>query len=532
MRKRLFWLLLLLLALASAFLLLRSHSLPKHIFLITLDTMRADAIDYRMNGLSATPNLAALAAAGVRFDNAYSITPITLPSHAAMFYSLPPHVLKILNNGQERSIPYLSLAEIMKKNGYASGAVISLAVLKREFGLEKGFDHYLENFRPNLWYRSAAEVNRDAFTLIERLKNGKSFVWLHYSDTHEPYFPPGQSERFAILFRGKTLFSGPSIEQPMVRVPLLLQPGANTVLLETEIPALAVNGFSGIAFSNFRIEETKPGVEIGLTPSPDLLRHEDQFDTITLHTTAVRSSLKLTLAGKNACQIFLSFKYQLKTDDATMRANYRREARYLDEQIGLLVAYLNNAGIYKSSAFLVMGDHGEGLGEYKGHFGHIHFLNKVYCHVPFFVSGHDVRREGVRHDLVSNFNVAPTLLALTGARKKTYMIGSDVMKGRGDPNLLLATYSPEAYFDSFALIRFPLQVIFQPGKTEHTMEFYDLATDPFGTSDISSNDDPSGKRPEMERAVLNLARTITAHKHIRITKKNLTIEKLKALGYL
>lgn len=190
MRRGLLWLLLPLGVLACGWFLSERRPLPEHIFLITLDTTRADAVDYRTTGNDRTPNLAALAAAGMRFDNAYSVIPITTPSHAAMFYSLPPHVFKIYNNGQERAVPYPALAEIMKRNGYATGAVISLAVLKSEFGLARGFDHYLENFKPGLWYRTAAEVNRDAFALIDKMKSGRSFIWIHYSDPHEPYSPP------------------------------------------------------------------------------------------------------------------------------------------------------------------------------------------------------------------------------------------------------------------------------------------------------------------------------------------------------
>ncbi len=127
----------------------------------------------------------------------------------------------------------------MKKKGYATGAVISLAVLNRDFGLAKGFDHYLENFKPGLWYRTAAEVNRDAFALVDKLKNGRSFIWLHYSDPHEPYFPPGDKARFTVFQGADVLYSGPSIEQPVLRLPLLLQVGETVIGLETEPPALS-----------------------------------------------------------------------------------------------------------------------------------------------------------------------------------------------------------------------------------------------------------------------------------------------------
>ncbi len=516
-------------ALAAAGWLLLRRPLPRHVFLITLDTLRADAVDYRSGGDTATPNLAALAAAGVRFANAYSVIPITTPSHAAMFYSLPPHALQQYNNGQRLQAPYPPLAEIMKRNGFATGAVVSLAVLKREFGLDRGFDRYEENFRPFLWYRSAEEVNRDAFAMIRRLKGGRSFVWLHYSDPHEPYFPPGGRERFTASCAGETLFSGPSSEQPVLRLRLLLRPGANEVTLDTEPPA---GGFTSIAFSDLRVEALEPGRTIRLGPSSDLQPRSERYGRVTFHTTSARSSLDLTLAGDQPCRAELAFKYQLKTGDEAMRRGYRREVAYLDGQIGRLIGFLKSEGLYKTSAFLVLGDHGEGLGEYNGHFGHIHYLNKVYTHVPFFISGRGVRGRGERRQPVSNLSVAPTLLAMAGIAPPAYMTGHDTLKGGGDPRLFMETYSPEAYFDSFAVVRFPWQLVFQPGRREGQMEFYDLAADPLGTANLQAGGDPSGQRPEMTAAVLRLSRAITSARRRLGGSEKKTMDTLKTLGYL
>lgn len=532
MSKRSFWPLALLpalAALAAAGWLVLRRPLPRHIFLITLDTMRADALDYRGGGDSATPNLAALANAGVRFANAYSVIPITTPSHAAMFYSLPPHALKQYNNGQRLESPYPSLAEIMKRGGYATGAVVSLAVLKREFGLDRGFDRYEENFRPFLWYRSAEEVNRDAFAMIRRLKGGRSFVWLHYSDPHEPYFPPGDGGRFTVSCAGGTLFSGPSSEQPVLRLGLALRPGRNEVALDSEPPA---GGFTSIAFSDLRVEALEPGMTIRLEPSGDMQPRSERYGRVSFHTTAPRSSLTLTLAGDRPCRAELAFKYQLKTGAEAMRRGYRREVAYLDGQIGRLIGFLKSEGLYEASAFLVLGDHGEGLGEYNGHFGHIHYLNQVYTHVPFFVSGCGVRGRGERRQLVSNLSVAPTILALAGIRPQAFMTGRDALKGGGDARLFMETYSPEAYFDSFAVVRFPWQLVFQPGRRDAQMEFYDLAADPLGTVDLQPRDDPSGQRPEMTAAVLRLSRAITSARRRLGGSEKKTMDTLKTLGYL
>ena len=534
MKKKLFWLLPPLVLLAFFLIFFAGRPVPEHIFLITLDTTRADAIEYGASENSPTPNLAALANAGVRFENAYTVIPITTPSHAAMFYSLPPHVLKVFNNGQKRSVPYPTLAEIMKKKGYATGAVISLAVLNRDFGLSRGFDHYLENFKPGLWYKTAAEVNRDAFALVDKLKNGRSFIWLHYSDPHEPYFPPGEDARFTVSQGADVLYSGPSIEQPVLRLPLLLQAGENIIALETEQPAsLGADGaFAGIGYSDLQVKALDPGADIVMVPSPDLSRRSERYGLVTFNTHATRSTLTVTNRGNAPCRAELAFKYQVKTSPEARRSGYEREVRYLDAQIGLLLDHLKKEGLYERSTFLVMGDHGEGLGEYRSHFGHIHYLNKVYTHVPFIVSGRNIRGGGVRADLVSNFSVAPTLLSLVGVRKPRHMTGNDALAADGNTRLFLETYSPESYFDAFSVVHFPWQVIFYPGRTERSLEFYNLENDRFGTVNLQAGGDPSGQRSEMTNSVLRVSRIITANKRKQDSLNQKTMDTLKSLGYL
>lgn len=523
-----------LLAGLALFLVISKRSGPDYIFLITLDTTRADHIDYSPINNSRTPNLGRLAAAGMYFENAYSVIPITFPSHAAMFYSLPPHVFKIYNNGQERFIPYTSLAEIMKSKGYATGAVISLAILNKNFGLNKGFDYYMENFSSGLWYKTAAEVNRDAFTLIEKLKGKKSFIWIHYSDPHEPYFPPGPQEKFTVHCGQQLLFSGPSIEQPVLRLMLTLKPGTNIVRLNSEIPAFLRENqaFTAVSYTDLRIKALDADADIAMSFSPDMVSRNERYGLVTINSPKSESFLTVANKGTKPCRAELAFKYMLKIKDQAKSAGYEKEIRYMDTQIGLLLAHLKEAKLYDKSIFVVMGDHGEGLGEYQSHFGHIHYLNKVYTHVPFIISGKNIPRRGAQNELVSNFNVAPTLLDLIHAQKPKAMVGKSALESSQDARLFQETYSPEAYFDAFAVIRFPWQIVFYPGRPSESLEFINLQHDRFGVKNLISEPDPSGQRAEMIRSVLQISRIITANKRNQDSLNKKTMDTLKSLGYL
>lgn len=57
-------------------------SAPRRIVFISLDPVRADALDDLSSG--AYPNLAAIANEGARFDRFYAASTYTIPSHMAM----------------------------------------------------------------------------------------------------------------------------------------------------------------------------------------------------------------------------------------------------------------------------------------------------------------------------------------------------------------------------------------------------------------------------------------------------------------
>ncbi|MBN1196924.1 MAG: sulfatase-like hydrolase/transferase, partial [Candidatus Aminicenantes bacterium] len=232
-----------------------SPSTPRYIFLVTLDTTRADFVNYALQNNEQTPHFASLAAKGMVFENAYTLIPITLPSHASMMYSQPPHLLKVYNNGNYSRVDKPALAQLLRDRGFQTGAVISLGVLRAEAGLDQGFDRYMEDFRPGLWHRTAAEVNRDAIRQISGLKGKEAFIWIHYSDPHGPYFTPEYDEKFGVFLNEKEIFSARSTDQFVANLELDLIPGRNVLKMNTEIPAVNRNNqpifINNIAFMNF-----------------------------------------------------------------------------------------------------------------------------------------------------------------------------------------------------------------------------------------------------------------------------------------
>jgi len=517
----------------------RYNSQPTYIFLVTLDTTRADYIDYSCSGNTLTPHLAQLANQGQYFENAYALIPITLPSHASMFYSLPPHRLRIYNNGQIQKVSRPSVTQLLKKNGFATGAVISLGVLKAEFGLDKGFDRYIENFKPYLWTKHADEVNQEAFHLIPqtlREKPGKKyFFWIHYSDPHEPYFPPEKTGTFKIMVNNLEVFRSRSTEQPAVNIEFTLAPGKNSIVFDTEVPANFNDCAGGpvqvryIKYQDFSLQplDKKTAVK---TIIPDDWNTKKTRTGTNYYANEKKSRIALLNPTREPITVNLRFIYRLWVDDAGRKRLYKEEIKFMDRQLGKFLDFLKKENLYENAVFIIMGDHGEGLGEYRDYFGHIHFLNRPAVKVPLIIAGKGIKSRGKRQEPVSNLNIAPTLLDIAGIEKPGFMLGHSLLKSLPRTKLLLETYAPEAYFDAFSIIDYPYQVIFYPGRRGEKLEFVHLENP--GAGGIENKNQQGKIRAELVNSLLKISRIITATKGKIGGVSERHQEILKSLGYL
>src|SRR5207237_1587179 len=61
-----------------------------NVVIITIDTLRADHLGCYGYKHIRTPNIDALAADGLRFERAYTVVPVTLPSHTVIFTGTYP----------------------------------------------------------------------------------------------------------------------------------------------------------------------------------------------------------------------------------------------------------------------------------------------------------------------------------------------------------------------------------------------------------------------------------------------------------
>lgn len=169
-----------------------------NLIIITADALRADHMGAYGYHRDTTPNLDRFAEESVLFTNVITPNPKTTPSLATMFTGLHPTQTRVRDVYDRLSDPRIeTLAELLKGEGFTTGAVVSNWVLKPRFSkLDRGFDTYNFDFshtelnRKNIWERDAKKTTSDAIEWLEENANERFFFWVHYIEPHGAYFPP------------------------------------------------------------------------------------------------------------------------------------------------------------------------------------------------------------------------------------------------------------------------------------------------------------------------------------------------------
>jgi len=402
---------------------------PLNVVLITIDTLRADHVGCYGYKQVKTPNIDGLAADGARFERAFAVVPVTLPSHSSMLTGTYPMFSGMHDfSGNTLSPLQPTLASVLKQAGYQTGAVIGAAVLDSRFGLNQGFDFYYDHFE----FSRLDEANLDemerpgnvvadvALDWLAKNSQKKFFLWMHLYDPHFPYKPPAPySQEYA---------SHP----------------------------------------------------------------------------------------------------------------YDGEIAFADEQVGRLLRFLKEKGIYQNTVIVLCGDHGEGLGEH-GERTHGFFIYNATMHVPLIIRLPENGAARTIDDPVSLVDLMPTVLGAVGLDIPSQVQGRSLLpelrdnkasrddKTERDRVLYGETFLPRIHFDWSEL-----------RGSENTKyhfidaprpELYDLSKDPGEVHNLFR--EKKAVADEMQAKLTAMIRDYSAGKEMA-EKTGLDpalMERLKALGY-
>lgn len=180
-----------------------SAPLSGPIIVVSIDTLRADHLPPYGYDKVKTPAISALAADGVVFERAYSHTPQTLPAHATILSGRLPFETGVRDETgfavrpAERLLP-----ELLRDRGYATAAVVSSYLLRKETGIGQGFEFFDAQMPPSSPELPFSHVQRDggdSVAIAERwlgtTGTSRAFLFLHLYEPHAPYAAP---ERFSI----------------------------------------------------------------------------------------------------------------------------------------------------------------------------------------------------------------------------------------------------------------------------------------------------------------------------------------------
>jgi arylsulfatase A-like enzyme/Tfp pilus assembly protein PilF len=396
---------------------------PPDVFLITIDTLRADHLHCYGYDRIRTPALDQLAKEGVRFAQAFTPSPITNSSHASILTGLLPSSHGVSDFGVPLAPTHATLAELLQKRGYRTAAFIGSVILDSKSlapGFDRGFEFY-DNFPEHPEIKSHwGRLERRGMDVVQRTeawldghREGPHFIWVHLYDPHDPYEPPAP---YSELYKNR-LYDG--------------------------------------------------------------------------------------------------------------------EIAYADSAFGHFIAYLKKQDWYDGALIVVVGDHGEGLGEHRED-THGIFLYDSTTHVPMIIKLPNAREAGKEaREQVRTTDILPTILDLLGIPVPASLDGDSLKPFFADVDLVPRTVFGETDYP----LRFgwaPLRSVRKEGfKFIETPkpELYELHSDPGELRNSYVPWDGQVQKLRKELAELS-AKSPARGKPSPAAVSAGTIDELHALGYL
>jgi arylsulfatase len=185
---------------------------PRHVLLVSIDTLRADYLGTYGNPVVQTPHIDALAASGAVFERHISSAPTTLLSHTALMTGNWPHTHRVPRNGFVVPEENQMLAEVLSDAGWRTAGFIGGHPLRRSYGFAQGFQHYDEEVSPvergvrgTRFTRRAEKVTDSVLAWLDAepaSADARLFLFVHYFDVHAPYIAP---EPYRDMYRSDRL---------------------------------------------------------------------------------------------------------------------------------------------------------------------------------------------------------------------------------------------------------------------------------------------------------------------------------------
>lgn len=332
---------------------------PRTLVVISIDTLRADHLGSYGGERASTPFLDRFAEESIRLGHLTAAAPTTLASHLSLVTGTHGLHHGISRNAYIVHQDNLTLAEICAEAGYRTAGVVSSFALSALTDFNQGFEYFDEAFddrvrptdpMPN--HRRAASTTDAALGALDEYGEDEDlFLFVHYFDPHHPYDPPAP--------------------------------------FDERLQGLAAELEGGKDDMDRAVEERQLA-HLGKAPGlTRVLTHGLPRDFV-IEADGIPRGIDEALASR-----------------------YAREVEYLDQEVGRLLAGLEEAGRYGDALIVVTADHGETFWEHADAWNHGLCVYDTTMHVPFLMK----RPGGVGAgrtipNPISQVDVLPTLLPL------------------------------------------------------------------------------------------------------------------------
>jgi arylsulfatase A-like enzyme len=390
---------------------------PNILFIMT-DDHAAHAISAYGSKVNVTPNIDRIAREGALFRNVFATNAICTPSRAAILTGQYSHVngVTMFNRFDSSRV---TVARLLQRQGYHT-AMIG----KWHLGSDPvGFDHWeifpgQGSYTDPVLYTARRETTYTGYStdiitdlglafLRDRPRDKPFFLMLHHKAPHRHWQP---DSAHAAQFAGRWIPEPPTLwDDYTTRTDALRE---NEQLIATHLSR----------------NDLKLAPPPGLTPQ-ERNRWLGAFpDTVTIE----RDGATVTLTGNELTR----WKYQRYMQD------YLATVQSVDDNIGRVLAYLDDSGLARSTIVIYTSDQGFFLGDHGMY--DKRFMYEESLRMPFVVRWPGVIRAGSTLDqIVLNVDFAPTFLEVAGAEPRSDMHGRSVLailRGRAPSNWRTSMY--------------------------------------------------------------------------------------------
>ncbi len=446
-----------------------------NIVLIMTDNQPADAVGCYGNSEIYTPNLDALAAAGIRFDNAYCPNAMCSPSRASVWSGRMPcqhgvhtwlndQLMDQWPDGWSAVAEFETLPEILGGHGYAT-AMIGKYHLGKLDKAQNGIEHWITMSRGHTldFYGNEMTVNGDTF-----IHEGHSVDF--FTDKAVEYIAErnkSPDQPFLMLLP----YNGPYGHWPAIKGP------ARNEFWET---------YADMPLNSVPRE--------GLNPK-----------AIEIYNL----SMKWLHRGKGGPDF--SSLLQLPNNLTSLR-NYYSQISVIDRGVGRVMEALDRNGFAEDTIVVYTADHGFSLGHH-GFWGHGQATwpsnaFRIAYNIPLLIWGPGVLgKSGVEDAYVNSTDLFATLLAQLGLWDK---IKQDDIPSRNFAHLLnggTGEWTDEVFIEQeeTRAYRSPEWSYFKRfgGSNAYPLEheLYDLTDDPDERNNLSGRPDYQGKEEELSQRI-------------------------------